>query len=151
MKVYDLGVLPPRHDCQPRPASPVAHSIVGGWVSELRDMLYSTHRWAQQTAPKGCSLLSNPQHIRAIHDLEPEYIADMITEYTPGRQLRFSGSRLLRVPRHNLERYGRRGYSVMAPRLWNDLPDSLRLIYSHELIALHPLIRIRIMSHPDMG
>ena len=108
-------------------------AIVGGWVSELRDMLYSTHRWAQQTAPKGCSLLSNPQHIRAIHNLEPEYIADMITEYTPGRQLRFSGSRLLRVPRHNLERYGRYSYSVTAPRLWNDLPDSLRLIYSHEL------------------
>jgi hypothetical protein len=126
-------------------------AIVGGWVSELRDMLYSTHRWAQQTAPKGCSLLSNPQHIRAIHNLEPEYIADMITEYTPGRQLHSAGSRPLRVPRHNLERYGRRGYSVTAPRLWNDLPDSLHLIYSHELIALHPLIRIRIMSHPDMG
>ena len=108
-------------------------AIVGGWVSELRDMLYSTHRWARQTAPKGCSLLSNPQHIRAIHNLEPEYIADMITEYTPGRQLRFSRSRLLRVPRHNLELYGRCGYSVKSPRLWNDLQDSLRLIYSHVL------------------
>ena len=28
------------------------------------------------------------------HDLAPEYIADMITEYTPGRQLRSAGSRL---------------------------------------------------------
>ena len=32
--------------------------------------------------------------------------------YTPGRQPRSAGSRLLRVPRHNLERYGRRGFSV---------------------------------------
>ena len=52
---------------------------------------------------------------RAIHDLTPEYIADMITEYTPGRQLRSAGRRLLRVPRHKLERYGRRGFSVTAP------------------------------------
>ena len=71
---------------------------------------------------------------RAIHDLAPEYIADMITEYTPRRQLRSAGSRLLRVPRHNLERFGRRGFSVTAPRLWNDLPDSLRLIDSLELV-----------------
>ena len=62
----------------------------------------------------------------------PEYIADMITEYTPGRQLRSAGSRLLRVPRYNLERYGRRSFSETAPRLWNDLPDSLRLIDSLE-------------------
>jgi len=50
----------------------------------------------------------------------------MIVEYTPGRrQLRTVGTCLLRVPRHNLERYGRRSVSVTAPRLWNDLPDSL--------------------------
>ncbi|KAK2190776.1 hypothetical protein NP493_69g05016 [Ridgeia piscesae] len=42
---------------------------------------------------------------RAMHDLAPEYIADIITEYTPDRQLRSAGSLLLRVPRHNLERY----------------------------------------------
>ena len=70
---------------------------------------------------------------RAMHDLAPEYIADMFAEYTPGRQLRSAGSRLLRVPRHNLERYGRRGFSMTAPRLWYDLPDSLRLIDSLEL------------------
>ena len=39
----------------------------------------------------------------------------------------------MRVPRHNLERYGRRGFSVTALRLWNGLPDSLRLIDSIEL------------------
>ena len=71
---------------------------------------------------------------RAIHDLAPEYIADMTKEYTPGSQLRFAESRLLRVPRHNLERYGRRGFSMTTRRLWNDLLDSLRLIDSLELI-----------------
>ena len=63
----------------------------------------------------------------------PEYIADTIVEYTPGRQLRSVGTSLmrLRVPRHNLERYDRRGVSVTTPRLWNDLPDSLRLFKSN--------------------
>ena len=73
-----------------------------------------------------------------MHDLAPEYIADMITEYTPGRQLRSAGSRLLRVPRHNLERYGRRGFSVTAPRPWNDL----RLIESLELF------KSNLKTHP---
>ena len=69
---------------------------------------------------------------RAFHNLALEYIADMIVEYTPSRHLR----RLLRVPRHNLlnlEHYGLRGFSVTAPRMWNDLPDSLRHIDSFEL------------------
>ena len=68
-----------------------------------------------------------------MHDLAPEYIADMIVEYTPGRQLRSAGSRLLTVPRHSLERYGRRGFSMTALRLWNDLPNNLHLIDSLEL------------------
>ena len=70
---------------------------------------------------------------RAMHNLAPEYIADMIVEYTPSRHLRSAESRLLRVPRHNLERYDRRGFSVTAPRLWNDLPNSLRHIDSFEI------------------
>ena len=49
----------------------------------------------------------------------------MITEYTLGHQLRTAGSRLLRVPHHNLERYGRRGFSVI------DLIDSLELFKSN--------------------
>ena len=70
---------------------------------------------------------------RALHNLAPEYIADMIVEYMPSRHLRSAGSRLLRVPRHNLEHYGRRGFSVTSPRLWNNLPDSLHHIDSFEL------------------
>ena len=46
---------------------------------------------------------------------------------------RSADKRLLPVSRHNLERYDRRGFSVTAPRLWDDLSDSLRLIDSLEL------------------
>jgi len=68
-----------------------------------------------------------------MYSLEPEYTADMTVKCTPGRQLRSAGSRLLRAPRQNLERYGQRGFSGTAPRLWNELLDSLRLIDSIEL------------------
>ena len=64
----------------------------------------------------------------AIHNLAPAYITDLISAYEPGRQLRSASRLLLTVPRHNLERFGRRGYSVNAPHLWNDLPDNIRLI-----------------------
>ena len=33
---------------------------------------------------------------------------------------------LLVVPRHNLERYGRRSFSRAGPTLWNALPEDLR-------------------------
>ena len=67
-----------------------------------------------------------------MHDLAPEYIADMVVENTPDRQARSAASHLPRISGHILERYGRRGFSVRAPRLTNDLPDRLRLIDSLE-------------------
>ena len=67
---------------------------------------------------------------QAVHNLAPVYITDVISVYEPGRQLRSASRSLLTVLRHNLERFGRRGFSVNAPHLWNDLPDNLRLIDS---------------------
>ena len=73
-----------------------------------------------------------------MHDLAPDYIADVIkfyrnVAYTLGRQLRSAGRRHVREQRHNLERYSRRGFSVTAPHLWDNVPYSLRLIDSLEL------------------
>ena len=72
-----------------------------------------------------------------IHNLAPAYITDLISIYEPGRQLRSASRALLAVPHHNLERFGRRGFSVNAPRLWNDLPDNLRVIDSVVLFKRH--------------
>ena len=70
---------------------------------------------------------------RALHDLAPAYIVDIISPYIPGRRLRSADSNLLTVPRHDMERYGRRGFSVTASRLWNDLPIYIRVADSLEL------------------
>ena len=69
-----------------------------------------------------------------MNDLALEYIADRTVEHAPGRRLRSARNRLQRVLRHNLECCGRPGFSVTAPRLWNDLPDSLRPTDSLELV-----------------
>ena len=63
---------------------------------------------------------------RALRDRMPTYIASLITPYEPRRTLRSAGRALLVVPRHNLERYGRRSFSRAGPTLWNALPESLR-------------------------
>ena len=48
---------------------------------------------------------------RALRDRTPMYIASLITPYVPRRALRSADRALLVVPRHNLERYGRRSFS----------------------------------------
>ena len=65
---------------------------------------------------------------RALHDRTPVYLASLITQYVPSRALRSAGQALLTVPRHNLERYGRRSFACAGPTLWNALPEDIRVI-----------------------
>ena len=65
---------------------------------------------------------------RALHDRTPAYLASLITQYVPSRALRSAGQALLTVPRHNLERYGRRSFSCAGPNLWNALPEDICVI-----------------------
>ena len=64
---------------------------------------------------------------RALHGLAPAYVTTQITSYEPRRALRSAGTALLCVPRHNLERYGRRSFSCAGPALRNSLPETMRL------------------------
>ena len=52
----------------------------------------------------------------------------IITIYTPVRSLRSVNKWLLVVPKYNLKSYGMRAFSVMAPLLWNNLPEDIRTI-----------------------
>ncbi|KAF7656746.1 hypothetical protein LDENG_00037060, partial [Lucifuga dentata] len=58
--------------------------------------------------------------------LAPSYICDMLISYEPERSLRSSGSNLLTIANSNLKK-GDRAFVVRAPKLWNDLPEDLRL------------------------
>ena len=55
-----------------------------------------------------------------------EGTCDLLTSYTPSRQLRSSFKHLLVSPSYNLKTYGARSFSVAAPSLWNTLPSEIR-------------------------
>ena len=63
---------------------------------------------------------------RCIHQLAPAYQMDLVVPYVPARSLRSAEQNLLTVKRYNLERFGRRSFSVAGPSLWNALPSAIR-------------------------
>ncbi|XP_061902364.1 uncharacterized protein LOC133649723 [Entelurus aequoreus] len=66
---------------------------------------------------------------KALNGLAPAYIKDLLDQPTSsrlGRCLRSDNQMTLKVPRSNLVTRGDRAFSVMAPRLWNKLPLSIK-------------------------
>ena len=60
---------------------------------------------------------------KALHGMAPLYRQNILETYKPARLLRSNNKRLLIVPKYHLKTYGLRAFSVIAPRLWSDLPD----------------------------
>ncbi len=62
---------------------------------------------------------------KALHGLAPEYLTELLTVYTPRRNLRSSYSGLLTIPLTRLRSMGDRAFSSVAPKtlefspLWN--------------------------------
>ncbi|XP_059188467.1 uncharacterized protein LOC131971162 [Centropristis striata] len=63
---------------------------------------------------------------KALHNLAPTYLCDLLQEYTPSRSLRSSSAGLLITPTSRLSTMGARSFSCSAPRLWNSLPPHIR-------------------------
>ena len=62
----------------------------------------------------------------AIQGKAPHYICDMIQERLPQRATRSATSVMLTQPYSNTKTFGDRAFSVVAPRLWNELPTAMR-------------------------
>ena len=62
---------------------------------------------------------------KALHGQSPDYIASLIEQYTPSRLLRSSDKCLLIEDRYKLS-FGKRAFSVAAPRLYNSLPVHIK-------------------------
>ncbi|KAF7647893.1 hypothetical protein LDENG_00164970, partial [Lucifuga dentata] len=60
--------------------------------------------------------------------LAPSYTCDMLIFYEPACSLRSSGSNLLTIA--NSKTKSDRAFALRAPKLWNDLPEDLRLAKS---------------------
>ncbi|KAK7880132.1 hypothetical protein WMY93_033199 [Mugilogobius chulae] len=63
---------------------------------------------------------------KAIHNLAPPYLSELLHIATPVRSLRSSSSLQLSVPSARLVTMGSRAFSRSAPQLWNTLPPDLR-------------------------
>uniref|UniRef100_A0A8C8DX31 Reverse transcriptase domain-containing protein n=1 Tax=Oryzias sinensis TaxID=183150 RepID=A0A8C8DX31_9TELE len=67
---------------------------------------------------------------RALHSQAPPYVCDLIAPYRPSRSLRSADQNLLMVPRTRFRTRGDRSFQAVAPKLWNELPLSLRSLDS---------------------
>ena len=56
----------------------------------------------------------------------PLYLSSSLCTYEPSRSLRYSKEKLLKIPKRNLESFGDRSFSFMAPPVWNSLLADLR-------------------------
>ncbi|MBN3320242.1 WDR27 protein, partial [Atractosteus spatula] len=63
---------------------------------------------------------------KALHGLAPQYLSELLSSYSPPRNLRSSNSGLLSVPQARLHSMGDRAFSCYAPKLWNSIPKDTR-------------------------
>ena len=68
---------------------------------------------------------------KALHGLGPGYIRELLTAYHPHRTLRSGDKNLLVVPFTRSNMVQQRAFSLVGPRLWNDLPLSLRSVSNY--------------------
>ena len=70
---------------------------------------------------------------KALNNLGPPYLSQLIVPYNPTRNLRSAGKHLLEVPNVRLKSYGDRAFSVAAPKHWNEIPLDIKLSRSVEV------------------
>ncbi len=76
---------------------------------------------------------------KALHNLGPTYLSDLLLPYVPVRSLRSSSEGLLVTPMFRLVTVGARAFSVVAPRLWNALPQNI--CQASSLLAFKNLLK----------
>ena len=64
---------------------------------------------------------------KSLNGLAPSYVSDLLKSYAPSRSLRSADQLLLAVPKTRLKTRGDRAFSVLAPKLWNQLPLQIRM------------------------
>jgi hypothetical protein len=69
---------------------------------------------------------------RCVQGTAPGYLSELVQLYLPSRSLRSTSQHLLHQPSAHLRTYGERSFSVVAPRLWNELPVEMRMCNSFE-------------------
>ncbi len=63
---------------------------------------------------------------KALHNLAPSYLSDLLLTYTPSQTLRSSSTLSLVLLHTRLVYMGSQAFSYAAPYLWNLLPEDIR-------------------------
>ncbi len=63
---------------------------------------------------------------KALNGLAPQYLSELLSHYIPSRPLHFQNSGRLIIPRISKSTAGGRSFSYLAPKLWNNLPNTVR-------------------------
>lgn len=67
---------------------------------------------------------------KIMNGLAPDYLCNLIQPYVPPRTLRSGSKYLLSEPVGRTMTYGNRAFSIMAPKLWNNIPITIRMAKS---------------------
>ncbi len=63
---------------------------------------------------------------KALNGLAPQYLSELLSHYSPPRPLRSQNSGHLIIPRTSKSPAGVRSFFYLAPKLWNNLPNTVR-------------------------
>ncbi len=62
---------------------------------------------------------------KALNGLAPQYLSELLSHYSPPRLLLTQNSVRLIIPRISKSTAGGRSFSYLAPKLWNNLPNTV--------------------------
>ena len=63
---------------------------------------------------------------KSLNGYGPQYLTELFSLYKPQRALRSSKLYLLEIPKTRLKTVGDHALSVAGPKLWNELPESIK-------------------------
>ncbi len=65
---------------------------------------------------------------KALNGLAPQYLSELLSHYSPPCPLSFQNSGHLIIPKISKSTAGSRSFFYLAPKLWNNLPNTARKI-----------------------
>ncbi len=63
---------------------------------------------------------------KSLNGLAPQYLSELLSHYSPPRLLRSQHSGYLIIPRISKSTAGSKYFFYLAPKLWNNLPNTVR-------------------------